>query len=135
MISGLVSHLLHSKYYQVLINTSLVNLPEGRLMIQLNLFIDVDNDTGKVLDDVLKMLKDMGIIANGSVKDMDGKIIRFIVNGHLATHLFANEEVDDGNNGDDSESEEFTQLDLDGIIASVRADYCNGHDKSDAGGT
>lgn len=104
-------------------------------MIQLNLFIDVGNNAEKVLDDVLKMLKDMGIIANGSVKDMDGKIVCYIINGQLATHLFVNEEVRGGNNGDDSESEEFTQLDLDGIIASVRADCCNGHDKSDAGGT
>lgn len=106
-------------------------------MIQVSLFIDVDVDADakKVVDGiVLKSLKENGIIANGSVKDMDGKVICYIINGQLATHLFLNKEVNDGNDGNDSKPEEFTQLDFNGIIASIRAD-CYSHGKPNAGGT
>lgn len=103
-------------------------------MIQLNLFIDVDADVENVLDDiVLKSLKDNGIIANGSVKDMDGKVVCFVVNGQRVAHLFLSKEVNDGNNGDDPKSEEFTQLDFNGIIATIRDD-CYSHGKPAAGG-
>lgn len=137
MIFGLVFRLLHSKYYQGFDQRKFSLLPEGRLMIQLNLFIDIGDNAKKVLDDVLETLKVDDVIANGSIKDMDGKVICYIINGQMATHLFlvGNGEVDDGNNGNDSKPEEFTQLDFGGIIDSVRADCCNGINAQSSSGT
>lgn len=98
-------------------------------MLELSLHIDADDFKVELerAQAAIEALKVDGMTVNGALLNEHGTVIKYVINGSLATQLFllGNKEVSDGNNGH-NQSEEFTQLDFSSIANLHSGDCCAG---------